>query len=533
MDYKRKVTYSHYFHIQSYKCIWALCSSGSLCLSSHVRPTQSATTSFTSLDSSYPPPEYPRYGLLQPQLPPHLPTHALLYSPPAIPVYSVPTMRHSQPARSLFPAFYVAAQSPAASAVTAVCNSNPAQATILTAQGRHEASTEFLHCCRLLVHHDTRRQLTNLASGQPLGHHAHLFPRQPALHFLCDVLGPLHQNPKGYQLSFYNYVESLLSNADIPVDPTYAQGFFTAERFQAIYSAESWAMSPATKHLASLSAKTFNVYSMLQCLPVFHSHHQLLPAWGIEVLQAKSIAKMVHLLFAMIDMKPDFATSTFDKSILGTRLSLWSQLPGLIPINSLWNAHTASATFYWFNSLRELLQIFHNWIKAQRFHLTQGFTTAGDSQGAVSILLVNLPSHIPGQPTHLMEAVTQYNTHFQQRWYTQAFTISDPLWKSAPPADHFVPSQLPPSVKASAAQAPASALAREPASKRIKLDKLGQTADFICTTALIVPVEPLPSQKAAITTILHRLPRPGRFFASRQEWYIIVHLFPKLFCSSP
>jgi hypothetical protein len=52
-------------------------------------------------------------------------------------------------------------------------------------------------------------------------------------------------------------------------------------------------------------------------------------------------------------MKPDFATSTFDKSILGTRLSLWSQLPGLILINSLWNAHPASATFYWFNSLQE------------------------------------------------------------------------------------------------------------------------------------------------------------------------------------
>ena len=91
---------------------------------------------------------------------------------------------------------------------------------------------------------------------------------------------------------------------------------------------------------------TFNIYSMLQCLPVFHAHPQLLPAQGIEVLQAKSIPKMVHLLFAMIDMKPDFATSTFYKSILGTRLSLWSQLPGLIPINSLWNAHPASATFF-------------------------------------------------------------------------------------------------------------------------------------------------------------------------------------------
>jgi hypothetical protein len=62
---------------------------------------------------------------------------------------------------------------------------------------------------------------------------------------------------------------------------------------------------------------------MLPCLPVFHSHPQFLPARGIKVLQAKSIVKMVHLLFPMIDTKPDFATSTFDKSILGTRLSLF------------------------------------------------------------------------------------------------------------------------------------------------------------------------------------------------------------------
>jgi hypothetical protein len=108
----------------------------------------------------------------------------------------------------------------------AVHNSDRTQATILTAQGRHEASTEFLHCCRLLVHHDTLRQPTDLATGQPLGHHAHLFPRQLALHFRRDVLGPLHENLKGYQPSFFNYVEVLLSHAGIPVDPIYNQRFF-------------------------------------------------------------------------------------------------------------------------------------------------------------------------------------------------------------------------------------------------------------------------------------------------------------------
>jgi hypothetical protein len=226
--------------------------------------------------------------------------------------------------------------------------------------------------------------------------------------------------------------------------------------------------------------------------------------------------KMVHLLFAMIDMKPNFATSTFNRSILGTRLSIWSQLPGLIPINSLWNAHSTSATFYWFNSLQELLHIFHCWIKAQRFHLTQGFTTATDSQGAANIVLVDtLPSHIPGQLTHLMEAVTRYDTKFQQRWYTQAFTISDPLWTLVLPADHFVRSHIPPPVQAPASQPPAST--GKPASKRIKLGKSGKSADFICTTTLIVPVGPLLSQKAVITTILHRLLQPGCFLTLPDE----------------
>ena len=112
-----------------------------------------------------------------------LPTQALLYSPPAIPVYLAPLKQQPQPARSLFPAFGMAAQLPASPAVTAARTSDPTQATILPAQGRHDAPTEFLHCCRLLVHHDTRLQLTDPATGQPLGQHAHLFPRQPTLHF--------------------------------------------------------------------------------------------------------------------------------------------------------------------------------------------------------------------------------------------------------------------------------------------------------------------------------------------------------------
>jgi hypothetical protein len=51
---------------------------------------------------------------------------------------------------------------------------------------------------------------------------------------------------------------------------------------------------------------------------------------------------MVHLLFAKINinMKPDFITSTFDASGLGTRLQLWCNLSSLPPINCLWEVYS-------------------------------------------------------------------------------------------------------------------------------------------------------------------------------------------------
>jgi hypothetical protein len=112
---------------------------------------------------------------------------------------------------------------------------------------------------------------------------------------------------QGYQPSVYNYVEALLSQGGIPVKSTYVQSFFTTERLWAIYSVESWAMSPQLQNIAALPQQTLHVYSIIQCLPNYQSHPMLLPAKGLDVLQAKSIAKMVHLLFAMIDMKPGSA----------------------------------------------------------------------------------------------------------------------------------------------------------------------------------------------------------------------------------
>ena len=441
----------------------------------------------------------------------HLPAPATLYSPPTrqLEQHQFPSGPPA-PHRSLSNAFS-ASMHPAASFLPPVTRtSDPTIASIVTEQGRNEASQEFLNCCRLLAHHDTRSQLIDSTTGQRLSPQANLFPRQPTSHFRRDVLGPLFQGQKGYQASVYNYIEALLNRSGVPVESLYAQEFFTAERIRALYSVESWSMSPQTQNLASLPSQTFHVYSLVQCIPDFRSHPNLLPTKGLSALQAKSIGAMAHLLFAMIDMKPDFMTSTFDASVLGTRLQLWCNLPGLLPINRLWEVYPAAMTFYWFESLRELLSIFHCWVKAHRFHMSQGFVYAKDSQGNTSLVLADtLPSHIPGQSTTLMDALARSDLQFQHRWYTQAYNLQDALWSAPPPSDHFVrpvaPIIVPPTDPAPAGVQGDRAL------KRQKLGKAKKPANFFCQLNLLEAIEPLPAQKAAITTILHRLPTKARF----------------------
>jgi hypothetical protein len=87
--------------------------------------------------------QYPTFG--QPQGgAPQLPTPHQLYSPPTrTPGGSLAQAPHQQ--RSLSAAF-----------------------AILTMQGCTEASTNFLNCCRLLVHHDPTVLLMDLDTGQPL-----------------------------------------------------------------------------------------------------------------------------------------------------------------------------------------------------------------------------------------------------------------------------------------------------------------------------------------------------------------------------
>jgi hypothetical protein len=165
--------------------------------------------------------QYPPFG---PPAPPaggglsSLSVPAQLYSPPAQ-LYSPPACHvgghsglGSASQRSLSTAFAGAL----APVPVAVCQSDPMLATILTDQGRSEASQDFLNCCRLIVHHDPAVVLTDPNTG-PLALHSSIFPRQPREHFRRDVLGPLFtaSSLQGYMASFYNYVEALLSRTGV------------------------------------------------------------------------------------------------------------------------------------------------------------------------------------------------------------------------------------------------------------------------------------------------------------------------------
>jgi hypothetical protein len=445
------------------------------------------------------------------------PTPAQLYSPPALKPPGPSPSHTPHPPRILGPAF---ATSLGAQPVP-LRRSDPLSATILTAQSRSEASPEFLNCCRLLTHHDPNMAFIDIQLGIPLERTANLFPRQPTEHFRRDVLGPLHTSATstGYLPVFYNYAEALLSRRGILIESAYSKSFFTASRARNLLSVESWAMSAQTRDLLHLPEPMLHVYSFLQCLLEFQTHPTLLPATGITLLQAKNVGCMVQLLFRMIDMKPDFQTSTFDTSLLGHRLLQWSNLPDSAAIHHIWKENPRLLTFLWFSTLREALAIMHTWIKAQRFHSSLGFYSATNAVlgGQCLLLADSFPSHIPGHTTTLVAAFAKYDLQFTARWYDAALSPYDQTWKALPPPDHFVnaPAPIPaPAVLSEQSRDSSSRRDRDTTTKRLKTAHVRTTkppADFVCGSHLFEPVVPLPNGKPAITTIMARLKKGCRF----------------------
>jgi hypothetical protein len=460
------------------------------------------------------PPPYPGHPFPVPTYPPPvgIPQSTQLYSPPTTTPSGTPPVAPPNPPRALGPAF----QQALGPVAPPIRRSDPMSATILTAQGRSEASPDFLNCCRLLSHHDPHLALTNSQLGCMLPPQANLFPRQPTEHFRRDVLGPLHLSAAGpgYLPVFYNYVEALLSRKGILIEAAYSKSFFTAETpVRTLFSVESWAMSAQTRNLLTLPKQMLHIYSFLPCLLDFHDHPTLLPASGITLLQAKNLGYMVQLLFRMLDMKPDFLTSTFDSSILGQRILQWSNLTDSAAIHHIWKENPRLLTFLWFGTLREALSIMHTWVKAQRFHGSLGFYSATNPiQGGTCLLLTDsFPSHVPGQTTTPNEAFARYDLQFAARWYDAALSPYDPTWQSKPPPDQFV---IPPAPPVQVANEQRETDQQRGSNKRLKTDcakAAKQAVNFICGAHLFEPIIPLPQGKPAITTIMARFKRGVRF----------------------
>jgi hypothetical protein len=212
----------------------------------------------------------------------------------------------------------------------------------------------------------------------------------------------------------------------------------------------------------------------------------------------------------MIDMKSDFILSPFDRSILGRRLAQWSKLPDNTAVHHIWQPYQRLVTYLWFSTLRDALHIVHCWIKAQRFHPTQGFISARDSLTGTTSLLVtdSFPSHIPGQNTNLVEAFARYDLQFTARWYDLTRHPHDASWQSQPPPDHFQSAPLAP--HAAVKQEGRGKGDRDTPTKRLKTTDL-KGADYISNAPLFDPVVPLPRDKPAITTLIARLPQGTRF----------------------
>jgi hypothetical protein len=383
-----------------------------------------------TLPFELPPPAQPRYpptqvtnpyypspiDLTTDRRPFDLPVPAQLYSPPAhIPRGRLPYGPPSPAQRDLTGLFGPA------SGQAQPRRSDPLTASILTAQGRSKVTPNFLNCCRLLTHHDPALILTDTNTGQPLASYANLFPRQPTEHFRRDVFGPLStgSTANGYLPGFFNYAEALLNRQGIYGEAQYSKSFFTVERTRALYAVESWDTLPHTQDLANLPKQTFYVYSLLQCLQGLTTHLPVLSAQGISLLQAKNLGSMTELLFRMINVRLDFLTSPFDRSILGRRLAQWSKLPDNTAAHQIWHTHQSLVSYLWFSNLRDALHIMHCWIKAQRFHHGQGFLSATEATSGATRQLVTdtFPSHIPVQNTNLVEAFARYDLQFTARWY--------------------------------------------------------------------------------------------------------------------
>jgi hypothetical protein len=378
---------------------------------------------------------------------------------------------------------------------------NPLTATIYTDVGRLDVNDIFLNCCRLAAHHTTRFQLTDIATGGLIHSDSHIFVREPCTIFRTEILKPLQgaASSPAFLAPFQSFMEHLMRRARMDLTHICNPTFFSGEFLQALFSVESWMVSP---HLqpADTPAKTFHVYRLLSSLRNHTITTLLLPADGLTLMDAKHLGVLTYHLFAMLDLTDTFEDTKFRRSLFGKRLKAWSELPDTPLVTGVWQQSPKQVTYYWFQSLQSLCLVFQTWIKNLRYHPTRGFIEARDQHHNNHLILDGTtPSPVPDRSDTLVTALQQYDIAFAARWYqTSAY---DPSWTAPTPPGHF----------------PAAAYVRPPPLREEKIPKKQRTEgltarqkipkDFICSAPLLEAVKPLRQDVPVSTQLLERIPK--------------------------
>ena len=379
--------------------------------------------------------------------------------------------------------------------------SDPASATVYTAEGRLQASDQFLNACRLLAHHSTSKALQ--VGDDMVEMESLIYVREPCRLYRREILSHLtkYSQSSGFMPPFSSFIEAVLRPAQVHVSGVYDPNFFSGTFIHAFLSVESWMVND---HIlpSNVPPETFHVYRMLASLQPLAGHPLSLPTQGITQLQAKQIGILTYYLFAMMDLEDGtFCDRKFEASILGQRLKAWSMLPESAIIHSLWNQSPLQATYQWFASLQSLLNTMQTWIKRLHYHKDRGFYHARDAKGRRYLLLDSqLPSHIPGRTDTLIESLRQYDTIFETRWFRSSYM--DAIWTAPLPAGHG--ENLTRNINPTSQDYGGDTIetARQ---KRIKLAGLKhKNPDFINQSPLMQVTTPVPANSTLMTTLFGR-----------------------------
>ena len=386
---------------------------------------------------------------------------------------------------------------------------DPRNMTLLTVPGRQHADSSFADWCRVLAH-------------GPLDPNVALVPiREPTMLFRRDiaptVLG-LSKNT-GEFAEFWNLFEGMLVRQGR--DTTcFHRSWFTHAMSKAFYSFAKWNFEvPATQtfHDGDFS---FHVYHLFSSLRGQSRTNSCLPDGGISPADAEHLGHLLFTLFSLMDAKDGLQNRKFPQSLLGTRLSMWRDLPAHSVIQAGWKKSPASFTCLWFRDLRLLLAKMVDWVKHQRLNKNHGCQDQLDPTTGHT----HLTSRVDTQVSHLaqgqtfLRALAAWDEDFTKTWSQSNFDPEVAPWNATVPARHMLAAFLnknppaPPSRSAAAAPTPAPAPAsnsRAPAPAPARPAKKPKKEwSFVSSVPMFIPTQAVEATPNAHTQIRARMTEP-------------------------